>query len=122
MIAKQLKELRARDKITQEALAEALSVERSSIGKYESPTKPVTPPPDVLLRIADYFHVSTDYLLGRTGKKVPVPKSGDGLSDMEQQLIQYVRDLNPDQQQMLLAQMQVMKEAQKGAPPSAAQK
>lgn len=55
-------------------------------------------------------------------KEIPIPANEDGLSDMERQLMQYVRDLNPDQQQMLLAQMRVMKEAQKGAPPSAVQK
>ena len=88
MIAKQLKELRARNKITQEDLAEALSLERSSIGKYESPTKPVTPPADVLLRIADYFHVSIDYLVGHTDdKKTPAPKDGDGLSPEQAEVI-----------------------------------
>ena len=51
-------------------------------------------------------------------KIIPIPANEDGLSDMEQQLMRYVRDLNPDQQQMLLAQMHVMKEAQKGAPPT----
>ncbi|CUQ12303.1 MULTISPECIES: helix-turn-helix domain-containing protein [Anaerotruncus] len=43
----------------------------------------------------------------------PTPVSEDGLDDMERLFIQYVRDLTSDQQQMLLAQMQVMKESQK---------
>lgn len=46
-------------------------------------------------------------------KKEPTPVSGDGLNDMERLLMQYVHDLTPDQQKMLLAQMQVMKESQK---------
>lgn len=52
--------------------------------------------------------------------KKPTPVSEDGLDSMEKLLIQYVRDLTPDQQQMLLAQMQVMKKSQKEAPLSSA--
>ena len=59
-----LKELRKRNRITQEQLAEAIGLERSSIGKYEG-NQNVFPSVDVLKAIADYFQVSTDYLLGR---------------------------------------------------------
>lgn len=52
--------------------------------------------------------------------KKPTPVSEDGLDSMEKLLIQYVRDLTPDQQQMLLAQMQVMKKSQKEVPLSSA--
>ena len=71
MIAQRLKLLRKQHKVTQEELATALSIERSSIGKYESPTKPTAPPPDVLLRIAKYFDVSVDYLLGHDAARSP---------------------------------------------------
>ena len=76
MIAARLKELRKLHNITQEQLALALAIERSSIGKYESPTKPVTPPPDVLLRIAKYFGVSVDYLMGNISATPKVSESG----------------------------------------------
>ena len=59
-----LKELRKQKNVTQEQLAEAIGVERSSIGKYEG-NQNVLPSVDVLKTIADYFQVSTDYLLGR---------------------------------------------------------
>lgn len=49
-------------------------------------------------------------------KKTPTPVPEDGLSNMECLLMQYVHDLTQDQQEMLLAQMQVMKKAQKEAP------
>ena len=65
MIGKVLKELRSKHKITQEQLAAAIGVERSSIGKYEG-NQSVIPSVDVLKAIADYFNVTTDYLLGRT--------------------------------------------------------
>ncbi|MCL2153637.1 MAG: helix-turn-helix domain-containing protein [Oscillospiraceae bacterium] len=65
MLGKILKELRAKHNITQEQLAAAIGVERSSIGKYEG-NQSVMPSVDVLNAIADYFNVTTDYLLGRT--------------------------------------------------------
>ena len=64
MLKTRLKELRKRDRITQIQLAEAIGVERSSIGKYEG-NQNVVPSIDVLQSIADYFNVTTDYLLGR---------------------------------------------------------
>ena len=64
MLKTRLKELRKRDRITQIQLAEAVGVERSSIGKYEG-NQNVVPSIDVLQSIADYFNVTTDYLLGR---------------------------------------------------------
>lgn len=57
-----LKSLRKKNKVTQEELAARIKVERSSVGKYETGTIPSY---DTLSRIADYFHVSVDYLLGR---------------------------------------------------------
>lgn len=61
--SKKLKELRRQKKITQENLAKIIGVERSSIGKYEASN--VMPSIDVLGRIADYFGVSVDFLLGK---------------------------------------------------------
>lgn len=68
MLNIKLKQLRSEKGITQEELAKIMGVERSTIGKYESPNKPITPPTDVLLRLCDYFNVSVDYLLGRDEK------------------------------------------------------
>ena len=67
MLKTRLKELRKRRNITQEQLAEAIGLERSSIGKYEG-NQGVVPSIDVLNSISDFFNVSTDYLLGRDNK------------------------------------------------------
>ena len=64
MLRFRLKELRAREGITQEQLAEAIGVERSSIGKYEG-KQAIVPSVDVLKSLADYFGVTVDFLLGR---------------------------------------------------------
>ena len=63
--SQKLKELRKSKKITQEQLAKVIGVERSSIGKYETGTIPSI---EILTRIAQYFDVSTDELLGNEKK------------------------------------------------------
>ncbi len=57
-----LKKLRADAGMTQTELAKRLSVTKSVVSYYESQER--TPSPDVLVRLAEIFHVTTDYLLG----------------------------------------------------------
>lgn len=70
-----LKSLRLERDMTQEQLAQVLNVTRPTIAGYE--TKRKQPDFDKLSRIADFFSVSVDYLLGRTDDKneVIVPDS-----------------------------------------------
>ena len=50
--------------MTQKDIATYLNVSDRLVGYYESGER--MPPPDILEKIADYFDVSVDYLLGRT--------------------------------------------------------
>lgn len=59
-----LKELREEANINQEKLAEILNTYRANINRYEKRTR--EPDYDTLVKIADFFDVSADYLLGRT--------------------------------------------------------
>lgn len=59
-----LKELRKEHKISQQKLADHLDVARSTVAMWE--IGPNQPDSDMLLRIADYFDVTVDYLLERT--------------------------------------------------------
>ena len=63
MLCDKLRELRKKNHVTQAKLANYLNLDASSVAKYESGK--VTPSPDVLLKIAQYFDVSVDYLLGK---------------------------------------------------------
>ena len=49
--------------ITQSNLASALNISRSAVNAWEMGTS--KPSIDTLVDLADFFHVSTDYLLGR---------------------------------------------------------
>lgn len=73
--AQKLQTLRKRNKITQEKLAQMIGVERSSIGKYE--TTQTIPSNDILIKIANLFNVTTDYLLGNTASSEPPKKRGN---------------------------------------------
>ena len=59
-----LKELRKSVGITQVQLADALHERRATLSNYEN--KNVYPGFNMLIKLADYFHVSVDYLTGRT--------------------------------------------------------
>lgn len=57
-----LKELRTQAGLTQLQLAQRLGLTKSVISFYELSER--APSPDVLIRLATLFHVSTNYLLG----------------------------------------------------------
>lgn len=57
-----LKKLRRDADITQKQLAEILGVVQTAVGKYECLPN-AYPSVESLIKIADYFHVSIDYLL-----------------------------------------------------------
>ncbi len=59
-----LKELRQKRHISQVTLAIDLNMNQNSISRYETETREADY--KTLIAFADYFHVSIDYLLGRT--------------------------------------------------------
>lgn len=61
--AEELKKLRIKNKISQEKLADAIGVRKSTISMYESGTR--IPKYDKLKLIADYFNADVDVLMGR---------------------------------------------------------
>lgn len=59
-----LRSLREEKELSQEELGKVLSAAKSTISQYELGKR--NPDPDTLIKLADYFYVSIDYLLGRT--------------------------------------------------------
>lgn len=59
-----LKELRTSNGLTMEQLGKNIGSTRGTIGNFENGNK--KPSLDMLIKIADYFDVSVDYLIGRT--------------------------------------------------------
>ena len=58
-----LKQLRIDGKFTQQQIADHLFVSRQAVSNWENGN--IQPSIDMLIRIADLFSVTTDYLLGR---------------------------------------------------------
>ena len=66
-----VKELRERTGFSQAKLAQELGMSQATIAGYESGTR--TAPHNQLQQLADYFHVSVDYILGRDLPKNALP-------------------------------------------------
>ncbi|MCP3763860.1 helix-turn-helix transcriptional regulator [Domibacillus sp. A3M-37] len=78
-----LKELRTSNKLTQEELGKRVNVTKVSVSGYENGNR--TPDTDTLQKIADFFEVTTDYLLGRSNVKKPAsPNTSDDEREMKE--------------------------------------
>jgi len=67
IIGEKIKKLREERNITQKELSEFIGVSKESISQYERGVQ--TPKPQTLIKLANYFNVSIDYILGRVDIK-----------------------------------------------------
>ena len=105
--------------------AEEIGINKASVTNWKK--RGYTPRAEILHRIADYFGVTVDYLLGKvdlpflskdekglldidlyalTETKKPAPEIGDGLSETERQIMKCVRQMSPKEQEAFLAWLQ----------------
>ena len=61
-----LKKLRENKKMTQIALQMATGIEQALLSKFENGER--VPPTETLMRLADFYNVSMDYIMCRTDK------------------------------------------------------
>lgn len=73
MLSQILKELRATRDITQADLAKFLGITQQAVAKWE--TNKAEPDNKTLKILADYFHVSTDELLGRDAPRKAIERA-----------------------------------------------
>ena len=67
-----IRDLREDRDLTQKDIAEYLNCSQGCYSYYESGRRNI--PTEILVRLADYYKTSTDYLLGRTNCKEPYPE------------------------------------------------
>jgi repressor LexA len=92
-----LKMLREERSMSQQALADHIGVDRTSIGKYEK--HGVLPSKEVLFKMADFFGVSIDFILGYNSK----PNSNYMLvSTAQKQLLNLYKNANQQAQETAL--------------------
>lgn len=97
-----LKELREERKLTQTEIASAIGGSQSNLAKWEKGT--VQPPAESIIKLADFFQVSTDYLLGREddfGNIVIKNNASFAVSDAEKKHLTNLRRLKPQTQQYI---------------------
>ena len=63
---RRIRELREDNDLTQREVAEMLGMSQTGYSKYEAGTNDI--PTAILIKLADFYNVSVDYLLGRTNK------------------------------------------------------
>lgn len=68
-----LKELREDNDILQKELADYLSIKSNTYSQYENGQRQI--PLNALIKLAEYYNTSTDYLLGLTDTRTPYPRS-----------------------------------------------
>lgn len=78
-----LRKLRENMNLTQEELAKRLGIKRDRYAKYETGATPV--PGALVVKFADFFKVSTDYLYGRSADpKLPQITDPAVLKELEE--------------------------------------
>ena len=89
------KRLRTSSGLTQAEIAEKLGISRSTIGMYETGAR--EPDFETLEKIADFFNVDIDFLLGRTDKTTMLPETAGHyyLNDETRKIAQEIFE-NPD--------------------------
>ena len=96
---KRIKELRKEKGLTQEKFAKVIGVSRSAISMYEIDAS--EPDFNILNRIADFFNVSIDYILGRE-KRINESKNSTPLTEREQELLNIFRKCDKGEQSRIL--------------------
>ncbi|MZL69425.1 MULTISPECIES: helix-turn-helix domain-containing protein [Eubacteriales] len=66
-----LKDLREDAELTQKEIAAVLGIDQRVYSNYETGKREI--PTRFVIRLASYYHTSTDYILGRTNEPNPYP-------------------------------------------------
>lgn len=105
---KNLRLLRDEKGLSQEKLGAIFDLSQQSIYKYE--TRGIEPDIDTLIKMADYFDVSVDYLIGNTDirHKMESVEPHD-LNDEEAELVENFRMLSRENRRLLLSTSAALK-------------
>lgn len=121
------KRLRTSSGLTQTEFAKKIGISRSTIGMYETGAR--EPDFEILERIADFFNVDMDYLLGRTDKTVLLPETvgkyylNDETAEMAQQIFENkelrllfdaARDAQPEDLETVHSMLLALKRKERG--------
>lgn len=97
MLSSRLKALREKKDISQKELAKIIGVSQQAIGSWE--VGRTAPAPELIIKLADYFDVSSDYLLGRINDRNLISKGNEtkvcptfDVSDLPDEAIRQIQE------------------------------
>lgn len=104
-MTKVIKELRKAKKISQVVLASALAIDQTTVSKWENGER--TPDTDSLKKLAEYFCVTTDYLLGiETSESIEKEKLPADLKKiLDEQQVMFDGEIVSDEEKELVKNM-----------------
>ena len=94
---KRLRLLREKVNLTQSELAKEFKISPSTIAMYERGER--KPDPDMLIKFADFFSISIDYLLGRDKPSINAIQSEITPEDLE--LLQQIKKASAEKQKAI---------------------
>lgn len=101
MLKDKLKELRTNRKLTKKEVAEATGLTERQYIAYEYGERDVST--DTLIALADFYGVTTDYLLGREPpENAPNPLDSLGLNSLDKAIVQAYIALKPAERTQLV--------------------
>lgn len=90
-LGERIKYLRLQKNMTQEQLAEVIGISRSALSMYELNQR--EPDLNTIIKFADFFQVSTDYLLGRLDyPSITTPETHKELKKLIRLVIKEIRE------------------------------
>lgn len=115
-VADRLIELRKSKELTQKDVALSIGIARTTYVRYEKGE--IQPPSDMIVRISNFFHVSSDYLFGNTSDPSPpnAKKSAQNdisLDEIEFALFGEVHELDEEEKEELLRNARRMNDVHK---------
>ena len=105
MFSERLKERRKEKRLTQKELSERLNVSKATVAMWETGKRE----PDFAMtqRLADFFGVSTDYLIGKENKETPQ------LDAEAQEILDMLNQLNEENRTQIFGLVKALASSQK---------
>lgn len=81
MYIKRLKDLREDNDLYQKQIADIIGVSQQYYSEYEKGNRPI--PLEKIIKLANYYNVSLDYIVGITDEKKPYPNRKSKLNEIK---------------------------------------
>ena len=107
ILGARIRNLRENNGLTQLELSKQLNVSNTTLSQYESGQR--IPSDDIKIKIAEFFKVSVDYLLGQADTKIKAAQYGLPLSQEQKDLLSATSDLSSDDMKKALEYVELLK-------------